>query len=300
MAKQLAIHLQDLTKDLGKFQFGPFNLEVEEGSVVALVGPNGSGKSTLFRLMTNIVHPTGGTVHLTGAAGINGPGCSLDIGYVPETSYWDSMPFKTVGQLTHFVSHWYSSWNVKWYRNLMETFELDEAMKLDVLSKGMKRKLDFIHAIAFEPKLLLLDEPTSGLDPISSKKMMDILVKFMEKGNRSIFFSTHYLEEVRRMADYVTVIHKGQSLGTFEKDTLLDQWKVFWVDRIPNQPLPGVVSIVTEQPFGGLIKIISNDAFGLEHALGKEGIYPVRIQAVELDEILLFLINENKEKTPSA
>ncbi|MFS0840604.1 ABC transporter ATP-binding protein [Paenibacillus sp. 1P03SA] len=260
-----AIRLSGVEKILGDMRLGPIDLEVETGSVVALVGQNGSGKSTIFRMLMNLTKVENGRVELLGCPYRDDDaetGIKRRIGYVPEESDWSELGCTTIGELHDFVSRWYPTWNETLYRSLMEEFELNGKLKLKTLSKGMKRKLSYIMAAAYEPELLLLDEATSGLDPFATKRMMEHLVKFMDREGRSIFFSTHVMEEIRRLADYIVYINRGRLIGVYEKDQLLDDWKRIWVREMPQPasgPLPGVVSIGTGE-HGGLIPIISRSS----------------------------------------
>ncbi|MFD7523675.1 ABC transporter ATP-binding protein [Paenibacillus chitinolyticus] len=296
-----AIRLSGVEKMLGDMRLGPLELEVETGTVVALVGQNGSGKSTLFRLLMNLTKADSGKVELFGRPyGEDDTEADVKrrIGYVPEESNWEDLGCTTIGELHDFVCRWYPTWNETLYRSMTEEFELSGKLKLKTLSKGMKRKLSYILATAYEPELLLLDEATSGLDPFATKRMIEHLAKFMEREGRSIFFSTHVMEEVRRLADYIVYINRGRLIGVYEKDQLLDDWKRVWVRETPQPasgPLPGVVSVGTGE-HGGLIPIISRFSSATEAALASQGNAPVRTTAMDLEDILELLAQEKIEK----
>ena len=89
------------------------------------------------------------------------------------------------------------------------------------MSKGMRRKFDLSLAMAHNPELLLLDEPSSGLDPIAWKTMIDVIHRYMERGDRTVLMASHIVDEVRRLADYIVFIIQGKVLGMYEKDALL-------------------------------------------------------------------------------
>ncbi|WP_187274396.1 AAA family ATPase [Paenibacillus sp. N3.4] len=195
--------------------------------------------------------------------------------------------------LTQFVSHWYPSWRHDKVKELYERFGVDENQQLALLSKGTKRKLSFIHAIAFDPKILLMDEPTSGLDPFAWRIMMDEVIAYMGSGDRTVLMATHIVDEVKRLADYVAFIHEGKLLGCYEKDVLLDEWKSLWIEPHIHDftPLTGVVAI-ERQGNGTSLKLTSRYSQQTEQELQRLGVQILHTQAVELDEILGYLTKE--------
>jgi ABC-2 type transport system ATP-binding protein len=287
-----ALSLKRVEKKLDRMTLGPIDFEIEPGYVVAVVGPNGSGKSTLFRMLMNLVKPDNGEIRILQKSY---PDEEVElkrkIGYVPEAAEWEEAG-PTIRHLTEFVSRWYPDWNRERYHELMVRFGLEGKQKLKQLSKGMQRKLAFIHAIAQEPDILLLDEPTSGLDPFAWRAMMDEVMRFMEQGGKSVVMATHILDEVRRMADYVAFMYEGRLLGFYEKDTLLDQWKAIWVERPPVQAhlLPGLVRVDDDKSPAGPVRLVTNSPLETEAALRHQGIAVHSMTSLELDEIFTHLI----------
>ncbi|MNI33538.1 Glycine betaine transport ATP-binding protein OpuAA [compost metagenome] len=214
---------------------------------------------------------------------------------MPEDSQWDEAGCKTINELTRFVSRWYPDWSEAVYRNLLNRYELEGKMKLATLSKGMQRKLAFIHAMSFDPDLLLMDESTSGLDPFAWRLMMDDIVQYMDRGSKTVIFATHILDEVKRLADYVAFMYEGQLIGFYEKDTLMDSWKIFWVESNEQQAsaISGVVAVEAKSGASS-VRIISQAPAETEAALQRQGIRMLNTQAVELDEILAHLIRQNR------
>ncbi|MCD1259696.1 ABC transporter ATP-binding protein [Paenibacillus athensensis] len=295
---EYAISIKGLCKKLDKLQLGPVDLELEAGYVVALVGPNGSGKSSLLRMLMNMMTPDSGAIQLLGRKlDAEDLGLKQRIGYVPETTEWAQLGFATVEQLRELYAYWYTGWNAQMYERLLSRYELESAQQLDRLSKGMQRKLAFVQALAYDPDMLLLDEPTAGLDPFAWRMMLEDMTAFMERGGKSLLFTTHILDEVRRIADYVVFFYDGKVLGCYEKDALLDGWKTFWTEK-PQQAagLPGVLEI--EATDGASVgKVISDAPRATELALQQAGVTVTRTQGMELDEILSYLIRRHKAGT---
>ena len=292
------ISLEGVEKSYANFTLGPVNLEIEPGYVIAVVGPNGSGKSTLFRMLMNLSHPDAGSISLFGGGyPENEVEIKQRIGYVPETSVGhDEMDAKSLGQ---FVSHWYPRWNQKHYEDLLDRSDIEPRKKFRDLSKGMQRRLSFSLAAATRADLLLLDEPTDGVDPFARREMLGEISTHVQNGEKTILLATHVMEEVRRIADYVAFLVDGEFLGLFEKDALLEGWKTFWIDRPPDEDLPGVVEIETGNP----TRLVTDSPQETENALAGRDIRVLRSGTLDLEEILGYLMkrkNENnKERSVS-
>lgn len=289
-SERTVLSLAGVAKSYGEFTLGPLDLEFEPGYVVAVVGPNGSGKSTLFRMLMGLVHPDEGEVNLFGGRYPEDEvGIKSRIGYVPETSTGhDEL---TAAEIGSFVAHWYPTWNGELYAGLLRRFEVDADKRFDKLSKGMQRRLAFALAVARGPKLLLLDEPTDGVDPFARRLMLEEISRFLENGDRTVLFATHVMEEIRRIADYVAFLVDGDFLGLFEKDTLLEQWRAYWVDHAPEAGTTGVVQTETGSP----TRVVSNSSAETENALARQDIRIVRSGVLDLEEILSHLMSGSRE-----
>ena len=286
------ISFRDVRKSYGAFELGPVDLEIEPGYVVALVGPNGSGKSTLIGMLMNLVKPTSGEVRLFGGASYPDDEVAIKqrIGYVPELSVGhDEMSAKSLGE---FVSYWYPRWDQRLYQDLIKLYKVDPDKRFGKLSKGMQRRLSFALALATGCELLLLDEPAEGVDPFARRQMLEDVERFMRSGDRrTVVYATHVMEEVRRIADYVAFLVDGEYLGFYEKDALLEGWKTLWVDREPEQDIPGVVEVEGGSP----TRLVSDSPEETERALSAQDIRIVRSEPLDLEETLSHLMRRHKE-----
>ncbi|WP_344913501.1 ABC transporter ATP-binding protein [Paenibacillus hodogayensis] len=290
------ISASGVEKSYESFQLGPLELNIEPGVVVAFVGPNGSGKTTLFHMLMDIIKPDRGEIQLLGnALGQDDVLVKRRIGYVPDLSYIEEASGR-VEEVAQFHSHWYPSWSAEKWTDLSRKFELNPMTKVRTLSKGMKRRLAFSLAVAQMPELLILDEPSAGMDPFIWRTMLDEIREFANTGERTVLIATHTVEEVRRLADYVAFLYKGRLLHYQEKDTMLDKWRMFWVEQQTASGLPGEV----EREEGVLTRIVTRDAAVTERALEEAGIAIVRRQAVELDEILHYMMRASVKQTVEA
>jgi ABC-2 type transport system ATP-binding protein len=275
------ISLQDVEIRRDAFRFGPVTLEVEPGYVVAVVGPNGSGKSTLFHTLTNLVQPTGGEVRIFGQTYAEIEiGIRKRTGFVPDRSV--GMDRMTGAWIGAFSSHWYPGWDMERYRQLLTDMEIDPAQRFDSLSKGLRRRLASAVALSTGGDLLLADEPMDAVDPFFSEHLLDWYTQFMMDGDRTIVFSTHTLDDVRRIADYILLIHDGQVPGMYEKDALLEQWQVLWIDA---PPIPGTCGVVRVGD-GPLQRVLTQDVEATLASLRAQGRDIVRTSSPDLGEIL--------------
>ena len=292
---QHVIEMKQVVKQRDNFRIGPLNICIPQGYVTAIIGTNGSGKTTMLGMSLGLVHPDEGTV--TVLQENTKPELSTvvkaRIGFVAENSDSEEDDM-TAEQLVSFMSQWYPSWDWQLYHQLMAKYELPPKQKLSKLSKGMRRKLDLIVAICPQPELLLLDEPSSGFDPLSWRMMINDLHSYLKDGKRTVLIATHIVDEVKRLADYILIMHKGKVLHFTEKDTLFDAWKVFVVDgeAADYEGAPGLMRAESER-FGA--RLIAHDAARLERFLQDEGIEVVQIHALELDDILAYMIEMHIE-----
>ncbi|WP_052144871.1 ABC transporter ATP-binding protein [Halalkalibacter okhensis] len=278
-----------LTKQYKKFTLGPIDMKVEKGTAIAIVGANGSGKSTFFRLIMNLLQPNSGSLEIFNQSyEENETDIKQQIGYAGELL--EPFGHLSIKELAKFVSFWYSSWDEQYFQHLLERYQIDGTKKYAKCSKGMKKKVEFILSISHRPTLLILDEPSAGVDIISQKKMREDLIHYLEDGERSIILATHSIDEVKSICDWITVLHEGNILHSFDKDEMFENWGRIWIskvtDRIRNHP--NVIDLVTSP-----IQVVTNDLQQLESDLENENIDITHVQRLTLEEGLEYLIGTN-------
>jgi ABC-2 type transport system ATP-binding protein len=288
MSEETVLTIKNLEKSYHGFQLGPVNLTIESGYIYSIMGQNGSGKSTLFKLLNGIAQPDKGLIQwLNGSFSPSGMKVKQSVAYVP-----DELDIPDEGWSLHdwmkFVSALYPGWNGRKYRQLIERYGMDENKPMKKASKGTRRKAALIIALAQEPQILLLDEPSAGLDPFAWRMMMEDLSEFAAPGDRTIIMATHIMEEIRRLGDYVIFLQDGQMFGAYEKDALIDEWKMLWVDRLPSSAntLPGVVHVEGQLP----VRLVTNSSLETEAALEELGIAVVDKKSLEIDELFWHVV----------
>lgn len=293
MHTNAAVTLSNVSKQVDAYRFGPLDLEFEEGFVYAIVGPNGAGKSTLFSLIMNGLKPDQGDIQLFGTDyAQNEVMIKQRIGYASLRHLWEDFHFKRIKDLVQFISPWYQNWNDERFWQLAERFGLEQSQRVRKLSTGMRQRLAMAIAMSSNPDLLLLDEATNGLDFQSTQIIHDEILKFMGQDGKTVILATHILDEIKRLADYIIFIHEGQIYGMFEKDALLSDWKTFWIDGMPSGLEEWDEVLKLEQQTERLIKLVSSDAKQTERKLAELGIHVTSMHAIELQEILNYLLEK--------
>jgi ABC-2 type transport system ATP-binding protein len=194
--------------------FGPkaavydLNLEVPRGSVFAFLGRNGSGKTTTIRMLLGLLEPTRGGGSILGYdIRALPPEARARIGYLTEDH--QVYPWMTVCECSRFQSQFYSRWNDKLYQGVVDHFGLKPDARVRDLSRGERTGLCLALTLAPAPELLLLDDPAVGLDPVARRSLVESMVYLTRQSDRTIFFSSHQVTDVERVADYVAVLDQS-------------------------------------------------------------------------------------------
>ncbi len=206
------------------------NLTIPRGTTLGLIGPNGAGKTTTVRILMGTLAPTAGHVRVLG---MNAATIRHRVGYVPERH--DIYPWMTVAEAISFTATFYPTWDAGYCRELLDRFALDVRKRVKQLSKGMLVKLGLLLAVSHRPELLILDEPTSGLDPIIHDDFLEALLHSICGRGTTVLYSSHNLEDIRRLADSVCILRAGKILVHSGVDELLASVKRIRVVLIDGQ-----------------------------------------------------------------
>ncbi len=186
------------------------SLEVAEGEAFGFIGPNGAGKTTTIKILTGNIRQTEGSASIFGKP-VGNSTSRKGVAYVPENPYlYDYLTPLEILQMGGRM-HGLKGENLNThYMGWLERFGIAHVAKKHIrqFSKGMTQRVALAHALACKPRLLILDEPLSGLDPIGRKEVSDILLEYHQQGG-TVFFSSHILHDVERLADRFGIIHKG-------------------------------------------------------------------------------------------
>ena len=264
MSSDVCLSLKNLKKDFkAKQALKEITLTLEEGSILGLVGPNGAGKTTMIKLIMGLLHPTAGSIKIFGKDRDEMTRSELsEIGYVADEP--GLYEFMTVRQIIAFNSGFYPKWNRERCDDLLSRLKLPQSEKIKHLSRGMKAQLSLVLALSSMPRLLILDEPLEGLDPIRRIEFLNLIIEdFAGREGKSVLISSHYLEELERIADKIAFLNDGRLVKAAPADKLKADEKTIRVvfQKEPPEELfkmPGIKDIKREGKLGFLITVENN------------------------------------------
>lgn len=197
------IEIKGLSHSFGeKKVLDNIDLSIPDGSVLGVVGINGAGKSTLLRLLSG-VYETKGEVLFDGRSPMLAETRS-DIFFLPDDPFYTVAP--TPKKLFEFFSIFYPNIDVSVFDSLISEYKIDKKKGLRSFSKGMRRQVFIVIALAVKPKYMLLDEAFDGLDPLSRKLFKDAIIKLVEEENATVIITSHSLCELEDFCDRFVLI----------------------------------------------------------------------------------------------
>ena len=231
------LNTNNISKSYGDFwALKDINIDVPKQSIFGLLGPNGAGKTTLIRIITQIIFADTGQVNFE-----NREIKSEDVrkmGYLPEERglyrkmkvgehliYLSRLKGLSRNDALTKIKYWLDKLQIRdWYNK-----------KIEDLSKGMQQKVQFIATIIHDPSLIILDEPFSGFDPINVNIIKDEILELKKKG-ATIIFSTHRMESVEELCDYIALINKSKVILNGSKKEIKHQYRTntYIVDHIKD------------------------------------------------------------------
>ncbi len=214
------VELVGLSRSFGpKTALKDVTLTIPRGVVFGLLGTNGAGKTTLIKHVLGLLRAQAGSVSVFGLDPVASPTAVLArIGYLSEVS--ELPDWMRVEELLRFTRAFYPGWDDDYAQSLCRTFELESQRTVKELSKGQHARLGLVLALAHRPELLVLDEPSSGLDPLVRRDIMRAIIRTIADEGRTVLFSSHLLDEVKRVADHVAIIDHGRIIENDRFDSL--------------------------------------------------------------------------------
>lgn len=276
------LEVKGLTKTFKDFSLDDISFSIPPGFIMGYIGKNGAGKTTTLNAITHLIKADAGEIYLEGRTFQENPVTYREkIGYVGDASYFPSE--LTRNDIRIILKNFYRSFDEQKYENYMEKWELPKKLKIKKYSRGMKVKLMFASALARDTRILILDEATNGLDPMMRREILELLQDYIEDGRRSVLFSTHILEDLQSIADYIYFIDSGKKVLFDTKDELLETYLLV---KGGTEELTPVI----EQYLTGIIR----------NGFGFEALYDTRkgeflptgfsIEKPSIDEIMVHLL----------
>ena len=271
-----AIKVKDLTKLFGTLvAVDHVNFQVERGEFFGFLGPNGAGKTTTIRMLTGVIKKDNGEASIMGypAGSIRAKQLS---GVMPEFSnaYMDLTAWGNLMLMAEIyrVPGKLAKERAESLLQQLGLFERKDS-KASTYSMGMKKRLVLSMALLSDPQLLFLDEPTSGLD-VQSVRFMRALLRNLKQEGKTIFLTTHNMDEAAEMCERVAIINRGKIVALDSPDNLsITAGRVYLVDVSFDKPvgqemlanLPGVIRLEAAQA------IEASDRLRIQQAMAGAG-----------------------------
>ncbi|MCP4436747.1 MAG: ABC transporter ATP-binding protein [Actinomycetia bacterium] len=286
-----AIELDHLTKSYGRTRgVVDLTLEVASGQVFGFLGPNGAGKSTAMRVLLDLHRPTSGAARVFG---LDSHGDSLEVrrhvGYLcGDVALYDSLGvmehLEWLGELRGGVDR-------SVIRSLAERFDLDLSRKVGDLSKGNRQKVGLVQAFMGRPDLLVLDEPTSGLDPLVQHEFQAMVAEVADEG-RTVFLSSHVIDEVDRTCDRVAIIREGRLVTNESIESLrsrsLRTVRVLFESPVDPAAFEALADVTDARVDGNELTVTTTgDADALVKMAARHHVVDLVSERADLEEIFL-------------
>jgi ABC-2 type transport system ATP-binding protein len=234
-----AVHVQGLEKSYKQLHMlRGVDFDIARGSIFALLGSNGAGKTTIVRILSTLLKPDGGTVHVDGFDVLAEPARVRES--ISLTGQFAAVDEILTGRenliMIAELRHVKGAGTVA--DDLLERFGLADAAgrRVSTYSGGMRRRLDIAMSLIGNPRVIFLDEPTNGLDPEGRIEVWQVVQNLADSGT-TVFMTTQYLDEAEKLADRIAILHEGVIVvsGTLEElRKLLPPAKVEYVERQPT------------------------------------------------------------------
>jgi ABC-2 type transport system ATP-binding protein len=216
------VSIQGLRKSYGDHEaVRGIDLEIHRGEIFAFLGPNGAGKTTTVEILEGFREASGGTVEVLGRDPWRAPASwRAQIGIVLQES--EAEPGLTVRECLELYAGYYP--DPRGVDDALALVDLaDQAQqRATALSGGQRRRLDVALALIGDPELIFLDEPTTGFDPAARRASWEVIAGLRDLG-KTVFLTTHYMEEAERLADRIAVIAAGEIVAEGTPQTLGDR-----------------------------------------------------------------------------
>ena len=296
-----AIETRGLTRRFGRLDaVQGLDMKVPEGSVFALIGPNGAGKTTTIKLLMNLLRPSAGIAQVLGVDSRRiGPRELSRIGYVSESQQLpDWLP---VNGLLDYVRPFYPTWDVDLCRKLQTDLGLTATTPLRTLSRGTRMKAALLASLAYRPELIILDEPFTGLDPIVRDELIRALLELPGERPCTVLISSHDIEEVERLADWVGFIDGGRLALAEPVESLLRRFRLIEVTSGDATPpvMPREEHWLLQGTVGRMLRFIDIDHASPDAQARIAAAFPgadVRDSPLSLREIFVALARSSSKK----
>ncbi len=289
---ELVIQAEGLTRDYGRIRaLDALHMNVPRGSVVALLGPNGAGKSTLLKLTAGLIEPTRGQVRLFGHSSRKLPR-DISAKVVSAGESQDPPKWMNVHRLLALQADASPGFDKAMAYSLCAELELDLRRPFGVLSKGQKRWVLSVLALASGAELVLMDEPADGLDPSARRRLYDTIRDCANEHQTTFMIATHIIGDIERVADDVAIIDHGRLILHAALEDLREQVREVELPQMPKGELGKGIDVITSRQVDGVwlawLRCRGTSPVELAEKLGNQAIF----RTVSLEELYLAIADD--------
>lgn len=218
------------------------DLEVKAGQVYGFLGPNGAGKTTTIRMLLDLIRPTSGDVTLFGQPVLRNPAVLRRVGALVEGATF--YPYLTGRKNLEVLARTGGYYDPKRLQAIIEQVGMADRVdrRTKGYSTGMKQRMGLAATLLGDPDLIILDEPTNGLDPAGIQEMRLFIRELADKQGKTIFLSSHMLNEIEQVCDRVAIINKGKLVREGTVSDLLSEQSRLLVEADPLDKAQAVLS----------------------------------------------------------
>lgn len=295
-----AIVMEGVTKEFGRtVALGDVSLSIAPGSVCGLVGPNGAGKTTLIRLLLGLARPNAGGIRVLGLDPLRDAVRLRErVGYVPDTLHADR--WMTAADVLRFCRGVRRRWNDDRAMELVDRLGIPLRTRVGDMSRGALVKVGLVAAVATEPDLLVLDEPMAGLDPLAREQVMETVIASAPKRPWTVLFSSHSLDDVRRLTDAIAVIVAGRLVHHGATDDLIASVRRvrMRVDEGHPRRLPEAIDVIASQEEGREWTLVVRDASdgAIDPLRALPGVEVIGVDPLSFEEIFKHLARASSDR----
>jgi len=295
----LVIETSGLTRYFGrKCAVDQVTMSVPRGAVFALLGRNGSGKSTIVRMLLGLLEPTRGSASVLGEDCQRlSPATRGRIAYVAEGH--PLIDWMRVGQLEDFQKSFYPDWDGHLFAKVVEHFDLNIQARAGHLSRGQRAGLSLALALAARPELLIMDDPALGLDPVARRTLLETMILMTRDAGHTIFFTSHVLDDVERVADHVAIIDRSILRVSCPVETFHARVKAVVLEFAgPPPQMPKLPGLLESRRTANQVRlIIANFGPDAERIIASLGAMSVNEAALSLEDAVIAYLGRRGEQT---
>jgi len=262
--RDYAIEVSNLKKVYGDLvAVDGISFHVNKGEIFAFLGPNGAGKTTTVEMIESIRQTTTGTIKILGAdIKKHFNNVKDNIGILPQEFH--SFDLLTVREtLDYFAKIYKKHADIDTIIDAMDLRSHEKQLYKN-LSGGLKQRVGVAMSLVNNPDIVFLDEPTTGLDPKARREVWMVIADLKKKG-KTVFLTTHYMEEAEFLADRICILHKGKIIAEGSLENLIERYGNKSVLNIKSCKTAGAIELLCKQGYHARTRGNGNIAISIEH-----------------------------------